>query len=332
MERVVVAGAGSIGCFVGGCLAAAGRHVELLGRPRIADELRRAGLRLTDYAGFAAELEPDEVRIETDPTVLANADVVLVAVKSGDTPSVAETIANQAPSEVTVVSLQNGVGQREVIARALPRARIAAAVVPFNVVHRGEGRFHKGTEGQLLIEGRVDDRLGSLLDVPGCGAAIAPDIDGVKWGKLLMNLNNALNALSGLPLKVQLSDRRYRRVLAAMVEEGLKATRAAGIRAKRVGKVLPRAVPFMLRLPDPLFERAAASMLKIDPQARSSMAEDLDRGRATEVGYLQGAVVDLGRAHGVPTPVNERVMAAVRAREDGEVAPVDPDALLHGGG
>ncbi len=174
-------------------------------------------------------------------------------------------------------------------------------MVPFNVVQTrevdGRPRFHRATSGKVLI-GTGIAGLRSLLDVPGLAVGEQADIKAVQWGKLLFNLNNALNALSGLPLATQLADRRWRRLLAAQIEEALAVLRASGIRPARIESVPPGLIPFILRLPDAVFRVAARRMLAIDPQARSSMWEDLERRRSTEIDHLQGAIVTLAARGG----------------------------------
>jgi 2-dehydropantoate 2-reductase len=132
---------------------------------------------------------------------------------------------------------------------------------------------------------------------------------------LLLNLNNPVNALSGLPLKAQLSQRAYRRCLALLMAEAQGVLNAAGIRPAKVAKVGPAWLPHLLRLPDAVFSRLAAAMLSMDEQARSSMWEDLQAGRRTEVDYLNGAVVALAESLGRDAPANRRVVALVRAAE-----------------
>src|SRR5690606_31030671 len=113
--RIVVAGAGCVGCYVGGCLALAGRGVTLLLRPALAEAIARRGLRISDLDGADRTVASAAVRLATDPeAALGQADVVLVTVKSGDTEAMARLIAEHAPSGVTVVSLQNGVGNIDV--------------------------------------------------------------------------------------------------------------------------------------------------------------------------------------------------------------------------
>jgi 2-dehydropantoate 2-reductase len=124
-----------------------------------------------------------------------------------------------------------------------------------------------------------------------------------------------LNALSGLPLATQLSSRSWRRLLARQVTEALAVLKAAGIRPARIEGVAPATIPHILRLPDWLFRRVAARLLAVDPEARLSMWEDLERRRPTEIDYLQGAVLALARKHRVPAPTTEGIVRLVQEAE-----------------
>jgi 2-dehydropantoate 2-reductase len=327
--RIVVAGAGSIGCYAGGCLALAGRNVTLLLRPSLAEAIARAGWRVSDLDGIDRPVQPGAVRLATDPAAaLADADVVLVTVKSGDTVAMAELIAEHAPSGITVVSLQNGVGNVDLLlARLGGMARVVAGMVPFNVVQTlGKGappRFHRATSGTVLIGAGVAG-LREALNADGLAVTESPDMTGVLWGKLLLNLNNALNALAGVPLATELSDKRWRRLLARQIEEGLAVLKAAGIKPARIEGVPPGAVPRILRLPNWLFRRVASRMLAIDPEARSSMWDDLERRRPTEIGHLQGAILALAAKARVRVPLTERIVKLVK---DAEAARAGSPAL-----
>jgi 2-dehydropantoate 2-reductase len=327
--RIVVAGAGSIGCFVGGGLAAAGQDVRFLARPRMVEELRRCGLSLSDRDGGDWHLAGDGLVVDSNPALLAEAELVLVTVKSGATVEMGATLAAHAPSEAVVVSLQNGVDNVELLRRALPGRRVVAGMVPFNVVHLGEGRFHRGTDGDLLVGAGVPG-LRAALAGKGFGVAEHPDMVAIAWGKLLLNLNNALNALSGLPLREQVGRRAWRRVLAACMDEALAALDAAGMTPARVARVRPGLMPTILRLPDPLFRLLAGAMVRIDPTARSSMWEDLEKRRPTEIDQLQGAVVALAERMGRDAPVNRRVRDLVRTAERDQAGSprLEPGAVM----
>jgi 2-dehydropantoate 2-reductase len=317
--RIAVAGAGSIGCYVGGCLASAGRDVTLLLRPALADAIGRYGLRLSDLEGFDRSLPPPSLRLATDPAAaLADAELVLVTVKSGATAGIADLIARHAKLRPVVLSLQNGVGNTDVLRERLGAGWVVLpGVVNFHVAQMSDAhppRFHRSTGGSILI-GREDAGLADTLRVTGVHVTTRADMPAVLWGKLLLNLNNAINALSGLPLVTQLGDREWRRVLAAQVQEALAVLAAARIEPARLDKVPPKLIPMILQLPDPVFRLLARRMLAIDPEARSSMWDDLQRRRPTEVDYLQGAIIALGEKTGTPTPVAHHITKLIKAAE-----------------
>ena len=309
-----VAGAGSIGCFVGGMMAASGGRVALLARPRVIGEIEAGGLRLTSFEGFARQLKASELTLSDDPSIFSDAGAVLVTVKSADTAAMAELIAKHAPTDAVIVSLQNGVGNVSVLRERLPGRRVLAGMVPFNVVAPGEGQYHRATSGDIVIE--ADDAgTAAKLSVPGLKMRASSNIAGVQWGKLLVNLNNALNALADLPLRQQLAQRAWRRLFAEQMAEGLMAIRAEGIRPVSSTPVPAGWTPFMLRLPDRVFGILLGRTLKIDPEARSSMWEDLQRGRATEIDYLQGVITEIADRHGLQVPLSRRILALIKSAE-----------------
>ena len=313
-QTIGIAGAGSIGCFAGGMLAAGGRRVALLARPRVIAEIEAGGLRPTSFEGFDQTITRDWFALSENPSVLADAGVVLVTVKSADTAAMAEIIARHAPSDAVIVSLQNGVGNAAVLRRHLPGRRVLGGMVPFNVMALGAGRFHRATSGDIVIE-QDGARTADKLSVPGLTVRPTANIDGVQWGKLLLNLNNALNALSGLPLRRQLALRPWRRLFADQLAEALVAIRAEGIKPVSPTPIPVALMPPLLRLPDAIFEPMLGRTMKIDPEARSSMWEDLKRGRRTEIDYLQGVITGIAGRRGLQAPLSRRIVELIRQAE-----------------
>jgi 2-dehydropantoate 2-reductase len=309
-----IAGAGSIGCFVGGMLAVNGRRVALLARPRVIQDIEGNGLRLTSFEGFERTIAANTLTPSEDPQVFGDADTVLVTVKSADTAEIADVIAKYAPADAVIVSLQNGVGNVAVLRARLPGRRVLAGMVPFNVIARGPGQFHRATSGDIVIE--ADDAgTANRLSVPGLKMRPTDNIAGVQWGKLLVNLNNALNALAGLPLRQQLAQRDWRILFADQIAEGLAAIRAEGIKPVSSTPIPAGWMPYMLRLPDAIFEILLGRTMKIDPEARSSMSEDLQRGRRTEIDYLQGVITEIADRHGLQAPLSRRIVELIKRAE-----------------
>jgi 2-dehydropantoate 2-reductase len=311
---VVVAGAGSIGCFVGGMLAAAGKPVALLARPRLIDEIESNGLNVTSFEGASHQIAPRQLTLSGDGNIFADAGVVLVTVKSTDTAEIADVIARHAPGDAVILSLQNGVANVPVLRERLPGRKVLAGMVPFNVIAAGAGRFHRATSGDIVIE-RDDADTARRLSVPGLRVRTTSHIAGVQWGKLLVNLNNAINALSGLPLMQQLAQRPWRLLFADQLAEGLAAVRAQGIKPVSSSPVPLSFTPRLLRLPDVVFAPLLGRTMKIDPEARSSMYEDLQRGRRTEIDYLQGVVTKIADRHGLDVPLSRRIIALIKDAE-----------------
>ncbi|CAD5282816.1 2-dehydropantoate 2-reductase [Alteromonas sp. 38] len=321
--NIVILGAGSIGCYLGGCLLSIGANVTLIGRARLKDQIANSGLTLTDWRGRNTKLKPADINFTENAEVMASADYILVCVKSGDTQEAASLIAEYENSDSlkdnpVVISFQNGVRNGQVLSECLPNHTVMKGMVPFNVLGQGDGHFHCGTEGNLCVEdktGKSGD-LVALFDMADLPVHVYKDLSSVQWGKLLMNLNNAVNALSGRPLLEQLHDNEYRKVMAVVLKEALVAMKAAGIEPAKTGKVVPKLMPYIMSLPNFLFKKVAAATLKIDPQARSSMYEDLALNRKTEVDYLNGEIVALGEAHQVSTPANTAIVKLIKAAEN----------------
>jgi 2-dehydropantoate 2-reductase len=179
-------------------------------------------------------------------------------------------------------------------------------MVGFNVVRASPGHWHRGTWGELAAQAHpaLQPWL-PAFEAAGLPLALHDDLRAVQWGKLLLNLNNPVNALSGLPLRRQLLDRDLRCVMAALIDEALAALAAHGIAPAQLASMPPRLMPFGLRLPTWLFRLVARRSLRMDDRARTSMAEDLARGRPTEIDALCGEVVRLARAAGLSAPHNE---------------------------
>ncbi len=312
MTRIVIAGAGSIGCFTGALLAAAGHDVTLLGRPRILDPIAAEGLAVSDFSGLSKTVPATALTLATDPQALHGAEIVIVTVKGPATAGMAQAIAEHAPPEVPVISWQNGMEAAATLRRLLPNRDVRAGMVPFNVVPRDAAAYHRATSGDIVIAAGPGG-LAQTLSVPHLPVTESDRIEAVQWGKLLINLGNALNALSGLTLTEQLRDRDWRRLMADQMEEALAVLRADGIRPASTTPLPAWMTPHVLRLPTPLFSRVAARMLTIDPTARASMAHDLDAGRPTEIDSLQGEILRRAETTGLPAPICARVRALIHA-------------------
>ncbi|MEM7729010.1 MAG: 2-dehydropantoate 2-reductase [Pseudomonadota bacterium] len=307
--RICILGAGSIGCYLGGRLMQGGADVTLIGRARLAETLATQGLSVGQFKEAPVSLGP--VEVATSPDALSGADVVGLCVKSQDTSEAAEQIAAFAPG-AWVVSFQNGISNLETLRAALPEARISGAVVPFNVTSPAPGHYHRGTDGDLVIGPDVPPCMRKGFVQSSVGFRVVDDVDAYLWAKLLVNLNNALNALSGGPLRDGLVQRGYRRVLIAMIREGLAVAEAEGVDVATYNGRHPLALVQLMDKPDWLYRFLMDRIAKIDRTARSSMLDDLELERSPELDHLQGEIVRRAARHGLCVPINERVMEAAQ--------------------
>jgi 2-dehydropantoate 2-reductase len=309
---LLVMGAGSVGCFVGGMLQQAGADVHYVGRPRVIDALRVQGLTLTDRDGGHVHLAPGALQLSL-MVPLIKPSLVLLCVKSGATAAAATALGRTLPAGTPVLSLQNGVGNATAAQDAAPTLDLIAGMVPFNVAEVAPGSFHRGTSGGLAAAQHAALRAWQpVFAAAKLPLALHDDMRGVQWAKLLLNLNNPVNALSELPLREQLLTRGYRLVLAALQAEAIHVLDTARIQPARLTPLPAAWMPSVLRLPTPLFRLLAARLLRIDTTARSSMADDLAHGRPTEIDALCGEVVRMAQGLGIDAPINARMATLVQ--------------------
>lgn len=316
--QIGIMGAGAIGCYFGGRLVASGAaDVIFVGRQSLADAIAEHGLTLREFDD-EENIPASRIRFETGASALADCDVVLCCVKSGATAETARDLAEVLSPDAVVVSLQNGMRNPDVLRIGLPRNRVVAAIVGFNVVMREHAVFHHTTSGPLLVEVKSASRDRRWIDALRASQVevqeenpIAPE----QWTKLLFNLNNAINALSGVPTRQMVLSRDYRRIVAMVLDEALDVLEVAGIRTAKFRGVPLRTMAFIMRLPTPIVRLVVRAQLRIAPDSRSSMWQDLARGRQTEIDFLNGEVVRLADKHGVDAPLNRRIVELVKAAE-----------------
>ncbi|MBT9492459.1 MAG: 2-dehydropantoate 2-reductase [Paucibacter sp.] len=329
---VLIMGAGSVGCYLGGSLAAAGLQVDFVGRPRVLGDLREQGLTVSDLDGGHHHLPASALRLHDFLPTDLRPDLTLLCVKSGATDEAAQQLQAALPAGSVVISMQNGVGTAERASAAAPALDWRAGMTPFNVAEMAPGQFHRGTKGALAMQGRGHEPAMAALSLAfkrqGLDLRLYEDMRAVQWGKLLLNLNNPVNALSGLPLRAQLLQRGYRRCFAALQSEALDVLEAAGIEVAAMTPLPPRRLIGLLRLPTPLFRLLATRLLKIDAKARSSMADDLALSRPTEIDALCGAVMRLAQSQGRSAPLNACMLALVQAWLPGQRPFYTPRELL----
>lgn len=319
IQKIGILGAGSIGCYLGGHLLRAGFSVVFVGRERLQKEILENGLTISHFTDKQFGIYPDKIQYETSMDKLADCDLILVTVKSQDSESSALQLKKifGDNKNKTLVSFQNGVTNAKRISCILTSSKVLAGMVPYNVVSLGEGKFHSGTSGKLMIQesGSLSEEILSIFRKSDLEIESHSNMEGILWGKLIFNLNNSINALAGIPLKEELSDRKFRKILSASMKEAFGIMKKSGIKPISLGKMIPWLAPFILGLPDFLFFRVASSMVKIDPDARSSMWEDLQKNRKVEFDYINGEIIALAKAHNLDSPIHSKIESLIREAE-----------------
>lgn len=311
---VLVMGAGRVGCWLGGRLQAVGAKVLFVGRIRVLQVLRQQGLTLIGPAGDQTLLQPASLRLhETVPAGL-RPDLVLLCVKASATAEAAAALDAALPAGTLVLAMQHGISTADLAQHHAPDLVLLRGVVPFQVTEQATGQLLRTGDERLAAQ----THLGLLPWLPWFDAAGLPlklhtDMLPLQWGQLLLNLNHAVHALSGLPLRAQLLDANLRACTAGLVGEALHLMGLAGIRPQPVAPLRPALLPATLRLPTPLFRLAGRRLLRVDALARSGMADDLARQRPTEIDAFQGEVLRLAAELGQLAPVNARMTQLVRS-------------------
>ncbi len=289
-------GAGAVGSYYGGLLARAGHEVTLIGRATHVAAVERNGLRLQTRS-FDEQVPASA---SSDPIALAGADWVLVCVKAGDTESAAAAMAPHLRDGVLVLSLQNGIDNADRLQALLPRQRVQPVLVYAAVELAGPGHVRHHGRGELVIGASLDsEAILSAFAGTGVPVQVLPDVRTALWSKLVVNCAyNALSAISRLP---------YGRLIRG---PGIEATMR-----EAVAECLAVASADGIALPADSWERVRA-LADAMPTQQSSTAQDLARGRRSEIDQLNGHVVRRGEALGVPTPVNRALHGLVKLLED----------------
>jgi 2-dehydropantoate 2-reductase len=293
--KVTVMGAGAVGCYYGGMLARAGHEVVLIARPQHVEAIARDGLRME------TKTFDERVRLaaSTDPGAVQGAKLVLFCVKSTDTESAGAQIRPHLLADALVLCLQNGVDNADRLRTVLPQQAVAAAVVYVATEMAGSGHVKHHGRGELVIEpSSASQAVAQALVAAGVPAEISSNVRGALWAKLVLNCAyNAVSAIAQLPYGKTVVGEGVQDVMRDVVAECLAVAQAEGVQV--AGDV----------------HAAVAKLADSMPSQFSSTAQDLARGRRTEIDYLNGLVVRRGEALGIATPANRVLWALVKLLE-----------------
>jgi len=293
--KVAVMGAGAVGCYYGGMLARAGYEVVLIARPQHVDAIVRGGLRM-ETMSFDERVQ---LTASTDPSAVQGAKLVLFCVKSTDTESAGALILPHLALNALVLCLQNGVDNADRLRTVLPQCAVAAAVVYVATEMVSPGHVKHHGRGELVIEpSSASEAVARALIAADVPTEISNNVRGALWAKLILNCAyNTVSAITQLPYGKTVAGEGIKDVMRDVVAECLAVAQAEGV---QVAGDVHAAV-----------DKLAASM----PSQFSSTAQDLARGKRSEIDYLNGLIVRRGEALGVATPANRVLWALVKLME-----------------
>ncbi|MDQ7744699.1 ketopantoate reductase family protein [Hydrogenophaga pseudoflava] len=295
--QVAVLGAGAVGCYYGGMLARAGHRVTLVGRQQHVQVFDAQGLRMQTQTFD----ETVKVAASTEASAVAGADLVLFAVKSPDTEHAGAQMREHLQPGALVLCLQNGVDNADRLRAVLPGAAVAAAVVYVATEMAGPGHLRHHGRGELVIEpSPASHAVAQALGAAGVPTEVSDNVRGALWAKLILNCAyNALSAVGRIAYGELVQRPGVQDIMCDVVAECRAVAAADGV-------TLPGDVDAAVR-------RIAETM----PTQYSSTAQDLMRGKPSEIDHLNGYVLRRGQALGVPTPANRVLWAVVKLVESG---------------
>jgi 2-dehydropantoate 2-reductase len=292
--NITVVGAGAVGCYYGGMLARAGHNVTLVARPNHVEAIQRDGLRMQTTTF------DEHVRLNAtnDMAAVQEAQVVLFCVKSTDTESTGAKLKPYLSPNATVLSLQNGVDNADRLQAVLGQP-VLAAVVYVATEMAGPGHVKHHGRGDLVISPSPSSAsIAAELAAAGVPTEVSDNVRGALWAKLILNCAyNAMSAIAQVPYGVLVRGEGVNAVMQDVVSECLAVARADGVR-------VPGNVP-----------EAVAKLAQSMPAQYSSTAQDLARGKTSEIDHLNGYVLHRGVVLGVATPVNRVLHTLVKLME-----------------
>lgn len=297
--RIAFIGAGGVGGYFGARLIAAGEDVTFIARGAHLEAMQLAGLRLESPKG---NLHLREVRATPDPSTVGPVDVAVLTVKMYDLENAAAMLRPLVGPDTAVITLQNGVEAVDIVSRHVGKEHVVGGVAYVAAVIDAPGVIKHTSLDSLIfgeLDGRRSDRLSALEAAcrrAGFGARVSANIEVDLWAKFArLSVFSGMTAVTRSPIGVLRSDPDLYEMLQAACNETIRVGRARGV-----------------ALPDTLIDEIRQMVQSLPYQAKASMLEDLERGKRLELPWLSGAVVRLGEAAGVATPIHSFIATVLK--------------------
>jgi len=298
--KILVFGAGALGSLVGALLSDK-NDVTLLCRKAHAEAIRKKGLKVTGLESFTAR-----PAVVTDiGMVKGKPELIILTVKSYDTASAGRMIIRKYPEDIPVLSLQNGLGNLDELSKLMGKGRVIGGLTSHGVTFKGSGWVHHAGTGDTVLgelagkKSAMVDEISKMFCAAGFKNRVTDNIAGEVWAKVIVNAGiNPLTAIASLENGYLLKCKELETIMELACEEGIAVAKASGA-----------------RLPDADLVEKTKNVARLTAKNKSSMLQDILKGKRTEIDSISGAIARLGKQHNVKTPVNATLAAIVRAFE-----------------
>lgn len=291
--KIAIVGAGAVGCYYGAMLALAGHQIVLVGRAAFVEAVSRNGLILEKHG----ERRVASVEASSDPAAIAEAELAMVCVKSGDTERAGREMAPHLSPSCIVLSLQNGVSNAATLETLLGRPVMPVVVYVASRMNGAGVVRHEG-RGELELSGERAHEVAGVLNAAGVETQVGEDAMASLWAKLVVNCAiNPLSAITRLPYGKMVEQDGIPQLMEEIAGEAIAVARAEGI-----------------AVPDGVFETLRAIPTSMAEQY-SSTAQDLMNGKPTEIDFLNGEIVARAARHDIAVPLNRTLTLLVKSAE-----------------
>ena len=314
--KYAVIGLGAVGSIVGGLLSKVEQDVVLIGKENQVEIINKNGLKLEGINGSTLV---KNVYASSDYKKLVDCDVIIVCVKSQDTQSLANSLKGAIKKSALILSLQNGVRNSEILKNTTGNKAISGVVL-FNAFYSEPGVVFLTIKGGLFLE--YDEGFSDVLNVlvnsfkeAGLDSKIVEDVDGFLWNKLIVNLQNAVTALTGQTIKESIVDKNSRAILVATMKEGISIIEQSGVQLKTLPGFDSKKMVRRLSLFNSTLLKVGSRFMDLKENARTSMWQSIHRGKSTEIDFINGEIVKLAKKNNLKAPINSKLVELIKEAE-----------------
>jgi 2-dehydropantoate 2-reductase len=312
--KYAVIGLGAVGSIVGGLLARSGEDVLLIGKKTQVQAINKNGLRIDGFEKKPILLK--NVKTSSDFSLLEDVDVIFICVKSQDTEELAIKIREHLKESAVLISLQNGVRNKETIEN-ITKTKTLSGIVLFNAFYSKPGYVTFSLKGAVLIEDddSVNPDVFISLKKSGLKIDTAKNFRGFLYSKLIVNLQIAVTALTDQTIRESIIDNITRKILVATMSEGIEIVENSGIVLEKLPEIDPKKMVKTLSRFGSITLRIGSRLTGLNDTARNSMWQSLARGKPTEIDYINGEIVKLAKNNGLAAPINSKLVELVKEAE-----------------